>query len=62
VHCPSIPDRRRHVSYLASPCLKFLVPFSDSRTTVALLTAPVLGALLFCTAAVGLAGSRRGVR
>ena len=40
----------------ASPSLKFLVPFSDSSTTVALLAAPVLGVLMFSTAAVGLAG------
>ena len=40
----------------ASPSLKFLVPFSDSSTTAALLAAPVLGVLMFSTAAVGLAG------
>lgn len=40
----------------ASTSLKFLVPFSDSSTTVALLAAPVLGVLMFSTAAVGLAG------
>jgi len=40
----------------ASPALKFLVPFSDSSTTAALLAAPVLGVLMFSTAAVGLAG------
>lgn len=40
----------------ASPSLKFLVPFSESSTTVALLAAPVLGVLMFSTAAVGLAG------
>jgi len=39
----------------ASPSLKFLVPFSSSSTTVALLAAPVLGVLIFSTAAVGLA-------
>ena len=37
----------------ASPSLRFLVPFSDSSTTVALLSAPVLGVLVFSTAAVG---------
>jgi len=40
----------------ASPSLKFLVPFSDFSTTAALLAAPVLGVLMFSTAAVGLAG------
>lgn len=40
----------------ASTSLKFLVPFSDSSTTMALLAAPVLGVLMFSTAAVGLAG------
>src|ERR1019366_1764575 len=40
----------------ASPSLKFLVPFSNSSTTVALLAAPVLGVLIFSTAAVALAG------
>ena len=40
----------------ASPSLKFLVPFSDPSTTVALLAAPVLGVLMFSTAAVALAG------
>jgi len=40
----------------ASPSLRFLVPFRDSSTTVALLAAPVLGVLMFSTAAVELAG------
>jgi hypothetical protein len=40
----------------ASPSLKFLVPFSNSSTTVTLLAAPVLGVLIFSTAAVALAG------
>lgn len=40
----------------ASPALKFLVPFSDSSATAALLAAPVLGVLMFSTAAVALAG------
>jgi hypothetical protein len=40
----------------ASPSLKLLVPFSNSSTTVALLAAPVLGVLMFSTAAVALAG------
>jgi hypothetical protein len=40
----------------ASPSLKFLVPFSDSSTTAALLAAPVLGVLMFSTAGVALAG------
>jgi len=40
----------------ASPSLKFLVPFGDSSTMVALLAAPVLGVLMFSIAAVTLAG------
>ena len=40
----------------ASPSLKFLVPFSNSSTTAALLAAPVLGVLMFATTAVALAG------
>jgi hypothetical protein len=40
----------------ASPSLKFLVPFSEASTTAALLAAPVLGVLMFSTAAVALAG------
>jgi hypothetical protein len=40
----------------ASPSLKFLVPFSDFSTTMALLAAPVLGVLMFSTVAVALAG------
>jgi hypothetical protein len=40
----------------ASSGLKFLVPFSDSSATAALLAAPVLGVLMFSTVAVGLAG------
>jgi hypothetical protein len=40
----------------ASPSLRLLVPFRDSSTTMALLAAPVLGVLMFSTAAVALAG------
>jgi hypothetical protein len=47
---------RWFLAWNASPSLKFLVPFSDASTTVALLAAPVLGVLMFSTAAVGLAG------
>jgi hypothetical protein len=43
-------------AWTASPSLKFLVPFSDPSTAVALLAAPVLGVLVFSTAAVALAG------
>jgi hypothetical protein len=43
-------------AWMASPSLKFLVPFSEASTTAALLAAPVLGVLMFSAAAVGLAG------
>jgi hypothetical protein len=43
-------------AWTASLSLKFLVPFSDFSTTMALLAAPVLGVLMFSTAAVALAG------
>ncbi|HEY5182202.1 MAG TPA: hypothetical protein VIJ07_20930, partial [Dermatophilaceae bacterium] len=43
-------------AWTTSPSLKFLVPFSESSTTMALLAAPVLGVLMFSTVAVGLAG------
>lgn len=47
---------RWFVAWDASPSLRYLVPFGDRSTRVALLAAPVLGVLVLATAAVGLAG------